>query len=175
MSYVPMPPPPAEPQAAPVVPPAGLRPVVVLLLTNLGLSVLLTMIVIVLRHSLVTYQLDHQHVTDPDRRRLLRDSYSYSIIARVVGNVVVSVVYAFLVRALLRGRRWAYRRVVLLGAFGIVALGLLWLTPYPWWMRVEQVVQSLVLAALLWFVTRPEIREHFRTNPQAHVKRFGRK
>ena len=31
-------------------------------------------------------------------------------------GIVLSVVYVFLVRALLRGRRWAYRRVIWLGS-----------------------------------------------------------
>ena len=64
----------------------------------------------------------------------------------------------FLVRALLRGRRWAYRRVIWLGGAGIVGLGILWATPYPAWMRVEQVLQSCVLLGLLYFVLRPEVR-----------------
>ena len=56
-------------------------------------------------------------------------------------------------RALLRGRRWAYRRVILIGIFGIVGLIVIQTTPYPPWMRAEQAVQALVLLALLFFVT----------------------
>lgn len=170
-----MPPPPAPSDVVVPPAPAALRPVVVLLLVNLGLSILLTVLVVVLRNSVLDYQLDHRHIVDPHQRELLRASYLGGIVARVVGNVVVSVVYVFLVRALRRGRRWAYRRVVWLGAAGIVGLCLLWATPYPAWMRAEQVVQTFVLAALVWFVTRPAVREHFRTSPEAHVKRFRRR
>ena len=166
-------PPPPEPAAVETpLPPRALRPVVTLLLINLGLSVLLTILVFATKNSIINFQLDHRHVTDPHQRATLRRAYADSIWGRVAGNVIVSVVYVFLVRALLRGRRWAYRRVILLGIAGVVALGLLWLTPYPAWVRVEQVVQSVVLLALVYFVTRPEVREHFRTAPGADVRRF---
>jgi hypothetical protein len=153
------PPEPTRPDSAP--PPRALRPVVALLLTNLGLSVLLTVVVLVARHSVVNYQLDHRHIADPALRGTLRRSYLASLWGRVVGNIVASVVYVFLVRALLRGRRWAYRRVILLGSLGIVGLVLIQATPYPVWMRAEQLAQALVLAALLYFTLRPEVRLHF--------------
>ncbi len=99
----------------------------------------------------------------------------YSIVGRVVGNIVLSVVYVFLVRALLRGRRWAYRRVIWLGSAGIVALLALQATPYPGWMRAEQLVQALVLAALVYFVLRPPVRAHFAKDlPGRDVRRFRR-
>lgn len=155
--------------------PPQLRPVVVLLLINLGLSVALTIATVFARHSIVTYQLDHRHVTDPRLRATLRDSYTAAIVGRVVGNIVVSVVYAFLVRALVRGRRWAYRRVILIGSLGIVALLLAQITPYPPWIRVEQLLQALVLAGLVYFVTRPGVRAHFAPHlPGRTTKRFNR-
>ncbi len=146
-----------------------------LLLTNLGLSVLLTITVLVARHSVVAYQLDHRHLTDPAQRAVLRRSYTAGIYGRILGNVVLSVVYVFLVRALFRGRRWAYRRVILLGAIGIAALLLVQLTPYPAWMRAEQLLQAVVLGGLLWFVLRPEVRAHFAPGlPGRDARRFRR-
>ncbi len=153
--------------------PRELRPVVALLLINLALSLILTVVTIIARHSIVDYQLDHRNVTDPQQRELLRHSYTYGIVGRVVGNIVVSVVYVFLVRALLRGRRWAYRRVILLGAIGIIGLLLLQTTPYPAWMRVEQLLQAVVLAGLLYFVLRPEVKAHFDPQlPGRDTRRF---
>ena len=32
---------------------------------------------------------------------------------------------------------------------------------YPAWVDVEQVVQAVVLLAILWTVTRPAVRRHF--------------
>jgi hypothetical protein len=155
--------------------PQALRTVVTLLLVNLGLSVVLTVAVVLSRHSVITYQLDHRHITDPAMRATLRKSYTASMYGRIAGNVIASVVYVFLVRALLRGRRWAYRRVIWLGSIGIVGLLIIQATPYPAWMRVEQLVQALVLAALLFVVTRPEVRQHFaRGLPGRDVKRWRR-
>jgi hypothetical protein len=156
--------------------PRALRPVVGLLLVNLALSIVLTVLVALLRHSLVTFQLDARHVTDPAVRQQLRSAYTASIVSRGVSNIVLSVVYTFLVRALLRGRRWAYRRVLWLSGAGIIALLALQLTPYPWWMRTEQLVQAAVLATLLFFVTRPEVRAHFAPGlPGRDIGRFGRR
>jgi hypothetical protein len=177
----PMPPPPAEPQepagffAAASDAPRELRPVVVLLVLNLVVSIVLTIATLLTRHSIVTYQLDHRHITDPAQRQTLRDSYTAGIVTRAVANVVVSVVYAFLVRALFRGRRWAYRRVILIGAVGILGLVILQFSPYPTWMRVEQLLQALILAALLWFVLRPGVRAHFASGlPGRDQRRFRR-
>jgi hypothetical protein len=179
-----MPPPPEEP-AEPAEPagffaaaadaPPALRPVVALLVVNLAVSFSLTIATLLARHGIVNYQLDHRHITDPTQRRALRDSYTAGIVTRAVINVVVSVVYAFLVRALYRGRRWAYRRVILISAVGILGLAILQFTPYPTWMRIEQVLQAVVLAALLWFVLRPEVRAHFATGlPGRDQRRFRR-
>jgi hypothetical protein len=156
--------------------PRELRPVVVLLALNLGLAVVLTLATLIARHSIVEYQLDHRHFTDLQQREMVRNSYTVGIIGRVVGNIVVSIVYVFLVRALLRGRRWAYRRVILLGVIGIVALVVLQLSPYPTWMRVEQLLQAAVLALLVYFVTRPGVRAHFAAHlPGRTTKRFHRR
>jgi hypothetical protein len=172
VSYPAMPPPPTPPPVETPLPPRALRPVVTLLIVNLTLSVLLTVLVFANKNSIITFQLDHRHITDPSQRAELRSVYANSMWGRALGNVVASVIYVFLVRALLRGRRWAYRRVIFLGIAGVVALGLLWTTPYPSWVRVEQVLQSLVLLALVFFVTRPDVREHFRTAPGANIRRF---
>lgn len=155
--------------------PTALRPVVALLVANLTLSVALTVATVLARHSIIDYQLDHRHITDPALRTTLRHSYSYAVASRAAGNVVLSIVYVFLVRALLRGRRWAYRRVIWLGGAGILGLLSLQATPYPAWMRAEQFTQALVLAALLYRVTRPDVRAHFEAGlPGRDVRRFHR-
>jgi hypothetical protein len=155
--------------------PSELRAIVVLLVVNLVLSLTLTVVTILARHSIVNYQLDHRHITDPALRNTLRHSYVGTIIGRVTGNIVVSVVYAFLVRALFRGRRWAYRRVIWLAAAGIVGLLVIQTTPYPTWMRVEELAQAVVLAGLLYFVTRPPVRAYFAKGlPGRDVRRFRR-
>jgi hypothetical protein len=175
-AYPPAPPPPPEPVqpfiAGPDAPRA-LRNVLILLLANLGLSLVLTVAVLIERNSVIDYQLAHHHLSDPSQRATVRDSLVVGLWSRVGGNIIVSVVYAFLVRALLRGRRWAYRRVILIGGVGILGLLIIQTTPYPAWMRVEQLLQALVLAALLFFVLRPEVRAHFAKGlPGRDVRRF---
>jgi hypothetical protein len=69
----------------------------------------------------------------------------------------------------------SYRRVILVGGAGIIGLVVLQFTPYPTWMRIEQVLQAAVLACLLWFVLRPEVRAHFAKGlPGRDTRRFRR-
>jgi hypothetical protein len=155
--------------------PSAVRVVVILLVINLLISVALTVTIALAHNRIADFQLDARHITDPDLRARLRRSYSVGVIARAFGNILASIVYAFLVRALLRGRRWAYRRVIFLGAAGVIALVLLQLTPYPWWMRVEQLTQAAILGLLLYFVTRPAVKDHFAPGlPGRDIRRFGR-
>jgi hypothetical protein len=148
-------------------PPAALHPVIYLLLVNLILSIGLTIVVLLLRHSVINYQVDHAHLKSnsamslTEQRRILRESATVAVYSRVAGNIVVAIVYYFLVRSLLRGKRSAYRRVLLLSIAGIASLCLLWTQPYPSWIRIEQVGQGFVLAAILYQVTRPEVRAFF--------------
>jgi putative effector of murein hydrolase len=81
---------------------------------------------------------------------------------RVLGVLIVSVVYVFLIRRLRARSRSAYRRVTFISAAGLVAI-LLVLTQshYPPWMRVEQVLQALVLAGLLWSTQQPDVKRFF--------------
>ena len=162
----------AEPTEARRTPPAALHPVIYLLLVNLVLSIGLTLVVLLLRHSVVDYQVNHAHLksnsslSPAEQRRILRDSATFAVYSRLVGNIVVAVVYYFLVRSLLRGKRRAYRRVLWLSIAGIASLALLWTNPYPAWMRVEQIGQGVVLAAILYQVTRPEVRAFFAKPPR---------
>jgi len=150
----------ADPADGPV--PPELRTVFVLLFTNLGLSVVLTVLVFVLRDSLVDYQLAHAVLppgTDVER---FRSVLHQQVWFRVAGVLLVSAMYLRVGYRLRRGHRAAYRRVVWISIGGLLGLlSLLLSDSYPWWMRVEQIAQGAVLAALLWFVTRPAMRARF--------------
>jgi hypothetical protein len=166
-------PPPTGPALQEPPRPDQLRLIAGLLVLNLTLSILVTVVSLFARHSIVEYQLDHRGITDPALRQALQASYKAAIIVRAVGNVIASVVYLFLVRALFRGRRWAYRRVIWLGAGGSLALLLAQTTPYPPLLRVEQLTQAVVLAVLVYVVTRPAVRAHFASGlPGRDVRRF---
>ena len=76
---------------------------IVFSLINLALSVALTALVFANKNSIIDYQLDHRHVVDPQLRADLRSTYAGAIWGRVAGNVVASVMYAFLVRTVMLG------------------------------------------------------------------------
>jgi hypothetical protein len=160
-------------------PPRSLHPVIYLLIANLGVSILLSVAVLVLRHSVVDFQVNHQRLrTDsalsPARQLdLARTTASIAIWSRVAGNLIIGVVYWFLVRSLLRGKRRAYLRVLWLSIVGIVSLVFLWTKPYPSWIRIEQVLQAFLLLAILYRVTRPEVRAYF-AKPRGTGRRGGR-
>jgi hypothetical protein len=170
----------AEPQSVAGPPPRSLQPVIYLLLANLGLSILLTIAVFIVKDRVINFQVAHTHLrtqsnASPDEQlKLARTSAQIGIWSRVLGNVILSVVYGFLVRALLRGKRRAYVRVLWLSIGGIVSLVFLWTTPYPSWIRIEQVLQSFLLAAILYRITRPEVRAYFAKQPREGKRRFGR-
>jgi hypothetical protein len=151
---------PPDPGVAPV--DSALRLVITLLLTNLGLSIVLTVLTFVFRDSIVDYQLAHTHLPPNADISRVRSVLQQAVWTRVAGVIVVSLVYLWLVHRLRRGHRRAYLRVIWLSAAGIVGVGyLILLGQYPVWMRVEQALQALVLATLLWAVTRKEVRYRF--------------
>jgi uncharacterized membrane protein len=145
------------------------------------MSLLLTLLVFSFRDSVINFQVAHYHLQrggnlSPEQQlEVARSSAQIGIWSRVAGNVIVAVAYWFLVRSLLRGRRRAYIRVLWLSIAGILSLALLWITPYPAWIRVEQVLQSLILVAILYQVTRPEVRAYFGKQPGERRGRFGRR
>ena len=139
-----------------------LRRVIVLLLVNLGFSLVLTVLMLVFRNQLVNYQLGHLNLPPGTDLAAVRVQLRGQVWSRSVGVLVVTVVYALLIRRLLAGKRRAYLRVIWISVAGL--LGIVFLVvagQYPVWMRVEQTAQAVVLASLLWAVTRPAVRARF--------------
>jgi hypothetical protein len=150
-----------------VVPPA-LERVIRLIFLNLGLTVALTVLVLVFNDSLIAYQLAHAALPPNTSEAALRASLRAASWSRLLSVVIVSIVYVFLTKRLRQGRRRAYLRTIAIGVLGLAGLAIVAATtPYPWWVHVEQVMQAGVLAALLWSVTRPEIRAIYAKNPAA--------
>jgi hypothetical protein len=142
-----------------------LRLVIVLMFVNLGLSVVLTLLMLILHTSLVDYELAHSHLprnATPDQLAVMRKALQGALWGRVAGVVVVSALYVWRAAALRRGSRGAYRRMILICVVGLVGIAvLLTSAQYPVWMRVEQVLQGVVLIALLIAVTRAPVRERY--------------
>jgi hypothetical protein len=93
---------------------------------------------------------------------VLRTSLAGAMWGRVAGIVVVSVLYVWRSFALRRGSRGAYRRLILICVVGLAGIVFLIASAqYPVWMRVEQVLQGIVLLALLFAVTRRPVRDRY--------------
>ena len=151
---------PPDPATLPVTP--ALRRVIALLFVNLGLSAVLTVLVFLFRDEVVDYQLAHMTLPPNANVAGVRQVLQQTVWSRVAGVLIVSLVYLFVAYRLRQGKRGAYRRVIMISIFGMVGIiYLLVAGNYPIWMRVEQVLQGLVLAALLWSVLRPEVRARF--------------
>ena len=136
--------------------------VITLLIANLGLIAITTVLVVIMRNSLIDYQLTHLTLepgTDVQgARRLLENT----VWLRVAVTLLACGVYALLIGRLRRGSRWAYLRVLYLSIVGLAAIVYLTIDgDYPVWMQAQEILQALVLAALLWSITRPELRVRF--------------
>jgi hypothetical protein len=160
---------PPDPGAVPV--DSALRLVIVLMFVNLGLSVVLTVLTLLLHKSVVDFQLAHANLppdADPATVNAVRTSLNAAVWGRVVAVLVVSGLYIWRAFSLRRGSRRAYLRLIWICVAGIVGIVyLIAIAQYPVWMRVEQVLQGLVLIALLIAVTRKEVRYRF-AKPQVH-------
>jgi hypothetical protein len=142
---------------------SALRLVIILMFVNLGLSLLTTVVVLILHNSVIDYQIAHSNYPpniDIDQvHQILLDS----LWGRIAGNVIVSALYVWRSFALRRGSRYAYLRtyyIAIVGLIGIVYL-IAVSSAYPVWMRVEQVIQGVVLIALLIAVSRPAVRARY--------------
>lgn len=147
-----------------------LRLVIVLMFVNLGLSVVLTVLMLILHTSLVDYELAHSHLppgATPAQVATVRQALESATWARLVGVLVVSALYIWRASALRRGSRGAYRRMILICVVGLIGIGyLVSAAQYPAWMRVEQVLQGIVLLTLLYAVTRPAVRQRYAKQPR---------
>jgi uncharacterized membrane protein len=141
---------------------SALRLVITLMFVNLGLSVVLTVLMLVFHNSIVNYEFAHTAVpagTDP---ATFRDSLQAALWGRLAGVVIVSALYVWRSFSLRAGKRRAYLRLIWICAIGLA--GILYLlvgAKYPTWMRVEQIIQGVVLISLLIAVTRRPVRDRF--------------
>jgi glucan phosphoethanolaminetransferase (alkaline phosphatase superfamily) len=152
----------------------GLQRVIRLIFLNLGLTAALTVLVLVFNDSLIGYQVAHTALPPNTTEASLRMSLRAASWSRLLSVGIISIVYVLLTKRLRQGRRRAYLRTIAIGVLGLAGLGIVaTTTPYPWWVHVEQVMQAMVLAALLWSVTRPEVRAIYAKNPSAAPAPLG--
>ena len=132
---------------------------------NLGLSVVTTVITLLLRTSVLDYQLAHAHIpagASPVAIDTIRRALQTALWSKTVATVLVAGLYIWRAYALRRGSRGAYLRLYYICVAGIIGIAYLILAgQYPVWMRVEQGLQAVVLVALLIAVSRKEVRYRF--------------
>lgn len=157
----PMPGGPAPRQHLPV--DSALRLVLILMFINLGLSVLTTILVLIFHTSVIDYQLAHTNIAPGADVDIMRNALQDALWGRLVGSVLVSAVYIWRAFALRRGSRGAYLRLYYIAIVGLLGIAYLIFvsTAYPVWMRVEQILQAVVLIGLLIAVSRPAVRDRF--------------
>ena len=140
----------------------ALRLVIVLMFVNLGLSVVLTVLMLIFHTSLVNYEFAHTHLRPGEDPATVRTALQSALWGRVAGVVVVSGLYVWRSFSLRAGKRRAYIRLIWICGAGLV--GIVYLlagAQYPSWMRIEQVLQGIVLISLLIAVTRKPVRARF--------------
>lgn len=154
---------PPDPAAIPV--DTALRRVIILMFVNLGLSVVTTVITLFMKDSVLSYQLAHTHLptgATPAEVATIHQALQTALWTKLGASILVAGLYIWRAYALRRGSRGAYLRLYYICVIGI--LGIVYLIAsgqYPVWMRVEQVLQALVLVALLIAVSRKEVRYRF--------------
>lgn len=156
--FAPMPTPPEQRSAPPRAPPQQIKIASILLVVNLVLSLVVTILYVVDRHAILRLTLEQHPKLDPaDARRTV----NAQIWSRGAVNIVVALLYLFIISRLYRGKRWAWRRLVWLSVVGGLGLIFLLTQPYPAIFKVEQVVQLLVLAGIAACVLHPTTRAHY--------------
>ncbi|MEV4760917.1 hypothetical protein AB0J86_38255 [Micromonospora sp. NPDC049559] len=148
-------------------PPArAVRPVVVLLFGNIAVNLIFAALTLVFRHEVLAYQLARDPGAD-------EDSLAATLWTRPIPILIMAVAYVWVARQLWRGQRRAYLRVRVVSAAGLLAVGWLVLSAaYPTWLRVLQVAQLVLLAALVLAVNRRVLRTAFAAGPKP-AKRPG--
>jgi hypothetical protein len=142
-----------------------LRPVIRLLYLNLAISVVLAVLTFVFQHNVLDYQVAHLAGGNEARRSALAGV----LWIRPASVLLIGLIYLRLAGRLHLGRRRTYIRVLAIGVLGCAgAIYLVISAQFPVWMRVGQIAQALVLLALLFAVTRRDVRAHF--SPQAGIR-----
>lgn len=143
----------------PATPPRQVRLAATLLVVNLVLSIMVTVLSVAEKNQIiaVTLRAGHSGMTEAAARQAI----TTSLWTRAAANVVVGVLYVFLISRLYRGKRWAWRRLVWLSVAGSIGMVYLLTQPYPAVFKVEQVVQLAVLVSIAVCVLHPRTRAHY--------------
>jgi hypothetical protein len=140
----------------------ALRLVVTLMFVYLAMSLGLSILLLVFHNSFVNYELARTQVPAGSTTAAIRHSLQDGLWGRLVGGLAIAAVYVWRAFRLRDGKRGTYFRMIGICVFGLAyLLYLLASAKYPAWMRVEQVVQGVVLILLLLALTRRRVRDRF--------------
>jgi hypothetical protein len=140
----------------------ALRLVVALMFVYLAMSLVLSILLLVFHNSFVNYELARTHIAAGSTAAAVRRTLQDALWGRLVGVLVIAALYVWRAFMLRNGKRRTYLRLIGICVFGLVYLiYLLASAKYPTWMRVEQVVQGIVLLLLLLALTRRPVRDRF--------------
>jgi cell division protein FtsW (lipid II flippase) len=83
---------------------------------------------------------------------------------RAITELVLGVAYFLFAYLWRRGKFWGYLRMLMTSALALLStLSVVFFEgSYPWWLRVEQAVQAVVILLLAYLLTRPRMRARFR-------------
>jgi hypothetical protein len=143
-----------------------------IMLVNLGAGLIITAVILIWHDQVVNFQLAAAHPA-PGALAQNRNSLSISLWTRPAPAVAVALLYPLFIRRLRQHQRRGYRRVVIVGVLQLAAL--IWYAAaadYPWWLRVLQGVQALIVLAVLWAATRPAVRALFGYQPRGPQTRY---
>lgn len=135
---------------------------IVLMLANLALSALLAGLMLALHEHLLDYQLAHLDVPVGTDLVTAREELRSSVWSRVLPVALIAFAYLVVIGGLRSGQRKAYRQVIVISVIVLLGTGLTLFQPFPWWVRAINVAKALVVVALLFLASRPEVRSWFR-------------
>jgi len=82
---------------------------------------------------------------------------------RVIAELIIAGVFFFYAYLWRKGKFWGYARLLTTSGWGALVVTSIIVLPgkYPLWVRFEQIAQAIILALMVWTLTRPEVRKHF--------------
>lgn len=100
------------------------------------------------------------------------DTISIYVWGRVVTELVLGAAYFLFAYLWRRGKFWGYLRMLMTSALAFVsALSVVVLGgAYPWWLRLEQLIQLVIVVILFYVLTRPHVRQRFAKKPKPDTK-----
>jgi hypothetical protein len=135
--------------------PPTLKAASILLGVNLLLTVLAALLSIVISDELIALTLGREPLPSDEA---IVNQLEITFLIRAWGNVIVALIYAFLIWQLFNGKRSAWRRLVWLSAFGMAGVAYLLFLPYPLLFHLGQLAQIAVLFGMFALAVHPQSR-----------------